>query len=125
MEAVWDPRLNGLNGELENVQKPAARFVSRNYSRETGSMTGILEELKWETRQKMRKDNRLILLYKCLIGKARIPIDLIHKNRRCRIQHSMAFQNPDVHFPKLSGTGMTSLIHSSPLLNCRMTAYLN
>ena len=69
-------------------------FVTRNYSRETGSMTGILKELKWETLQKRRKDNRLILLYKGLKGKARIPtIDLIpKKNRRCRNQHSMAFQ---------------------------------
>ena len=41
--SVWDPHCNGLNGELENVQKRAARFVTRNYSRETGSMTGILE----------------------------------------------------------------------------------
>ena len=46
--AVWDPHCNGLNDELENVQKRAARFVTRNYSYETGSMTGILEELKWE-----------------------------------------------------------------------------
>ena len=58
---VWDPHYNGLNDELENVQKRAARFVTRNYSYETGSMTGILEELKWETLQKRRKDNRLIL----------------------------------------------------------------
>ena len=63
---VWDPHYNGLNDELENVQKRAARFVTRNYSYETGSMTGILEELKWETLQKKRIDNRLILLYKCL-----------------------------------------------------------
>ena len=35
----------------------------RNYSRETGSMTGIFEELKWEILQlKRRKDNRPILL---------------------------------------------------------------
>ena len=41
-------------------------------------MTGILEELKWEILQKRRKDNRLILLYKGLKGKARIPrVDLI------------------------------------------------
>ena len=46
------------------MQKRAARYVTRNYSYETGSMTGILEELKWETLQKRRKDNRLILLYK-------------------------------------------------------------
>ena len=57
---VWDPHCNGLNDELENVQKRAARFVTRNYCYETGIMTGILEELKWETLQKRRKDNRLI-----------------------------------------------------------------
>ena len=43
---VWDPHCNGLNDELD-VQKRAARFVTRNYSYETGSLTGILEELKW------------------------------------------------------------------------------
>ena len=92
---VWDPHCNGLNDELENVQKRAARFVTRNYSTETGSMTSILEELKWETLQKRRKDNRLILLYKGLKGKARIPTDdLIPKNRHCRNQHSLVFQIP-------------------------------
>ena len=68
----------------------AARFVTRNYSYETGSMTGILEELKWETLQKRRRDNRLIQLNKGLKCKARIPTDdLIPKNRRCRTQHSI------------------------------------
>ena len=86
---VWDPHYNGLNDELENVQKRAARFVTRNYSYETGSMTGILEELKWENLQKRREDNRLTLLYKGLKGKAD---DLIPKNRRCRNQHSLVFQ---------------------------------
>ena len=58
-------------------------------------MTGILEELKWETLQKRRKDNRLVLLYKGLKGKARIPTDdLIPKNRRCRNRHSLVFQIP-------------------------------
>ena len=38
---------------------------------------------------------RLILLYKGLKGKARIPTDdLIPKNRRCRNQLSLAFQIP-------------------------------
>ena len=35
---------DGQNDELVNAQKRAARFVTRHYSRETGSMTGILEE---------------------------------------------------------------------------------
>ena len=77
------------------MQKRAARFVTRNYSYETGSMTGILEELKWEPPQKRRKDNRLILMNKGLKGKARLATDdLIPKNRLYRNQHSMVFQIP-------------------------------
>ena len=55
-----------LQEELESVQKRAARFVTGNYNYETGSMTGILGQLKWESLKKRRKDNRLILLYKGL-----------------------------------------------------------
>ena len=130
---VWDPHCNGLNDELENVQKRAARFVTRNYSYETGSMTGILEELKWENLQKRREDNRLRLLYKGLKGKARIPTDdLIQKNRRAEIKTHWSFRFPllvqmptrKVSFPKLSGTGMSSLILSSPQLNCRTIVYI-
>ena len=65
--------------------------MTRNYVYETGSMTGILGQWKWEK----RKDNRLILLYKGLKGKARIPTDdLIPKVRPCRSQPSMTFQIP-------------------------------
>ena len=93
--SVWDPHTHGLQEELEKVQNRAARFVTGNYVFETGSMTGILSQLKWESLKKRRKDSRLILLYKGLKGKARIPTDdLIPKNRRCRNQHSLAFQIP-------------------------------
>ena len=69
--------------------------MTGNYVFETGSMTGILGQLKWESLKKRRKDSRLILLYKGLKGKARIPTDyLIPKKRRCRNQHSMAFRIP-------------------------------
>ena len=60
---IWDPHCNGLNDELENVQKRAARFVTRNYSYETGSMTGILEELKWGNPP--RRGGRIIDSYYC------------------------------------------------------------
>ena len=93
--SVWDPPGVVLKEELESVQKRAARFVTGNYNYETGSMTGILGQLKWESLQKRMKDNRLILLYKGLKGKASVPTDdLIPKTRRCRNQHSMAFQTP-------------------------------
>ena len=58
-------------------------------------MTGILGPLKWKSLKKRRKYNRIILLYKSLKGKARIPTDdLIPKTRRGRNQHSLAFQIP-------------------------------
>ena len=126
---VWDPHCNGLN-EFENVQKRAARFVTRNYSYETGSMTGILEELKWETLQKRRKDNRLILLYKGLKVKPEfLLMTLSQRTGYAEIHTHWSFRFPllvkmptrKVSFPKLSGTG----ILSSPLLNCRTIVYLN
>ena len=38
-----------------NAQKRAARFVTGNYIYETWSMTGILEQLKWESLKKEEK----------------------------------------------------------------------
>ena len=91
--SVLDPHTQCLHEELEKVQNRAARFVTGNSFFETGSMTDILGQLKWESLKKRRKDHRLILLYKGLNGKARIPMDdFIHKTRRCRNQHSLSFQ---------------------------------
>ena len=93
--SVWDPYTGKLQEEIEKVQNRAARFVTRNYVYEIGSMTDILGQLQWESLKKRRKDNRLILLYKGLKCKARIPTDdLIPKTRRGRNQHSLAFQIP-------------------------------
>ena len=91
--SIVDPHPDKLREESEKVQNRATRFVTRNYVYETWSMTGILGKLKWESLKKRRKGNRLILLYKGLKGKARIPTDdLIPKTRRGRNQHSLAFQ---------------------------------
>ena len=53
--SVWDPLGVGLQNELEKVQNWAARFVTGNYNFEAGSMTGILEHLKWESLKKQRR----------------------------------------------------------------------
>ena len=93
--SVWDSHTKGLQEELEKVQNRAASFVTRNYTFEDGSMTGILEQLKWESLKKRRTGNRLILLYKGLKDKVRIPTDDLNpKTRRCRNSHSKAFQLP-------------------------------
>ena len=60
----------GLKGKASVTTDDLIRFVTGNYNYETGSMTGILGQLKWESLKKRRKDNRLILLYKGLKGKA-------------------------------------------------------
>ena len=64
-----------LQEEIKIVQNRAARFVTSNYYFETGSMTGILKNLRWESLKKRRRDSRLILLYTCLKGAASIPTD--------------------------------------------------
>ena len=95
--SVWDPQSILLQDELEKVQKRAARFVmSGNYvDYETGSMTGILKQLKWESLKNRRKDSRLIMLYKGLKGAASIPTnDLVPPIRHTRNHHSLAFQIP-------------------------------
>ena len=47
--SFWDPHTHDLQEELEKVQNRAARFVMGSYVFETGSMTGILGQLKWES----------------------------------------------------------------------------
>ena len=53
--SVWDPLPDKLQKELEKVQNRAARFVTRIYVYETGSMTGILGQLKWEPLKEKEK----------------------------------------------------------------------
>ena len=116
--SVWDPHPDKLQEELEKVQNRAARFVTRNYVYETGSLTGILGGLKWESLKKRRKDNRLILLYKGLKGKARIPTDdLIPKTRHGRNQHTLAFQIPSAS--KDVGEGLSIWRFTSELFRFR------
>ena len=69
--------------------------MTGSYTYETGSMTGFVEQLKWESLKKRREDSRLIMLYKGLNGATGIPTDdLVPPNRRTRNHHSLAFQTP-------------------------------
>ena len=77
---------------LKSSRKKAARFVTGNKTYETGSRTGILEQLKWESLKNRRKDSRLIMLNKGLKGAASIPTNgLVPPNRRTRIHQPLAF----------------------------------
>ena len=66
-------------------------------------MTGILEQLKWGSLKKRRRDSRIIMLYKGLKGAASIPTnDLVLPIRHVRKHHILAFQTPfantDIYF---------------------------
>ena len=91
----------------------AARFVTGNYIYETGSMTGILEQLKWESLKKGRRDSRIIMLYKGLKGSASIPTnDLVPQLGMSKIITLRHFNPPllivtftrAVSFPRLLDT---------------------
>ena len=127
--SVWDPPGVILQEELESVQKRAARFVTGNYKYETGSMTGILGQLKWESFKKRRKYNRLILLYKGLKGKASIPTeDLIPKTstqRHFRPPLLIQMLINVASSPRLLGIGMSSPILWSHLLKLQRIVLLN
>ena len=115
---VWDPHTNKLQEELEKVKNRAARFVTRNYVYETGSMTGILGHLKWESLKKRRKDNRLILLYKGpKVKPGYLQMTLFPRLGVAEVSIPWLFRVPlpvkmfmsIASSPRLSGTGMTSL----------------
>ena len=68
--------------------------MTRNYSRETGSMTGIFEELKWENLQ-LRRGGMIIGPYDCkkvCQVKSKFMQMTLCQNRRFRNQHEMAYQ---------------------------------
>ena len=56
---VWDPYLQKDIDKLENVQRQATRFITRNYiSMEQGCVSQMLAELDLPPLQDRRKENR-------------------------------------------------------------------
>ena len=75
--------------------------ITGNYIYETGGMTGIQEQLKWESLKKRRRESRLIMLYEGLKGAASIPCPSPTPTppiRHVRKHHYLAFQ---IHFANI------------------------
>ena len=66
--AAWDPHLKKDINNIEMVQRQSARFVKCNYVREPGTVTRILDELKWPSLQSRRKEARLSLMHQAIHG---------------------------------------------------------
>ena len=61
---VWDPHHQiGIN-QLENVQRRAARWACKDYSRQSSVTHMINEKLKWTTLSERRAKSKVTLLYK-------------------------------------------------------------
>ena len=91
---VWDPCRQYQIQWLENVQRRAARFATRTYGSEQGSVTRALNHLQWPSLQHRRKVARLTLLHKALHSEAavNIPLYIEHKpTMKTRRSHSLKF----------------------------------
>ena len=71
--SVWDPHTTSDIHKIEMVQHRAARFVIGNYSKTSGTVTNILQQLNWPTLEQRRKESRLINLYKIQHENIAIP----------------------------------------------------
>ena len=93
--AVWDPYTKDKQGQIEMVQRRAARFVCKDYSRES-SVTAMLERLGWRSLLQRRADIRLVTFYKCLHGLVAVDVtkDLARQDRPSRHNHPMSFHVP-------------------------------
>ena len=123
--SVWDPPGVVLQEELESLQNRTARFVTGNYNYETGSMTGIVGQLKWNPSKKGEKTIDIYCYIKVLTVKPVYQqMTLSPKLGVVEISTLWHFRLPlpiqmfikVVSSPRLSGIGMPSPIFwSHPL----------
>ena len=72
--SVWDPYTDTNISQLERVQKRAARFTHKNFSREV-RVTPMLQQLGWDPLSERRAKAKTTLLYKALNGLVDNPTD--------------------------------------------------
>ena len=71
--AVWDSHFKNDIHNIKMVQRRAARFVCRDYRREAGVVSSLLEKLGWQTLQERREAARLTLF--CKIVNKHVAVD--------------------------------------------------
>ena len=78
------------------IQSHDALYVCKNYAREEGCLTEMLQQLGWHSLLQRQVDIRLVFLYKCVHGLVAVAIsdDLIPKTRPSRRCNSMFYNIP-------------------------------
>ena len=90
---VWSPHTKELIGEIEKVQRRGARYVCNKYGRED-SVSGMLEELGWESLESRRTKTQLTFMYKIINNLVDITPQpyLEPGNARTRSNHNLKFR---------------------------------
>ncbi len=90
--AAWDPHTECNIKTLDRIQRQAARFCKRNYIREEGVVTKLLDDLQWGDLKLRRKIQRLSMLYKIHNSLVDIsPTQYLTKNTRSTRGHQQKF----------------------------------
>ena len=94
---AWAPHTAQNCNKLEQVQRRAARFACHRYER-TASVTAMLNNLKWETLETRRNNQRLTMFYHMQHNMVSIsPADYIapvQLSRSSRSGHDQMYQVP-------------------------------
>ena len=90
---VWDPHTKQDIKVVEKVQRRSARFILKDYERES-SVTTMLQQLNLPTLRERRAQSKVTTLYKALNGHLQIPTDHLLAQRSITRGHSRRFQVP-------------------------------
>jgi hypothetical protein len=93
--AAWDPHLAKDIKLLENVQRRAARFVLNLHPKDHTSITTAIKNLKWQTLQIRRRNQRLTFVYKMINDLIAVPVldYLTRASTRTRSNHPHKFNH--------------------------------
>ena len=93
---VWDPYTKENIQKIEMVQRCAARYACKNYAREEGYVTEMLQQLGWHSLLQRRVDIRLVFMYKYVHGLVAVDFSdyLIPKTRPSNHCNSMSYNIP-------------------------------
>ena len=69
---------------IEKVQRRAARFVKKCNQYTAGTVTSLLEELKWPLLEQRRKQTRLTDLYNIINGTLAVEIPNYFREKECQ-----------------------------------------
>ena len=90
--AAWSPQTAGKKKQLETVQKKAARFVTRDYSRETKS-ENLVHHLNWDPLEARRNSKDVVMWFKIHHHLVHLPFpsSVVLKPRISRHDHDLAY----------------------------------